>query len=193
MDPQTNPTGLGTQKPALTDDQIRAIKEQLNMASAKAFPGIFTEVMHGLKMHSPTAIFLFQGDVPAGTPPIMVNGSMSDDERMKRADSLVANGYAPLMLEALCWLGASHFETFSQWRKDGIKWYPPLYIDGQRQPRPGTPGGVALPGADHPGQGTVGPWPTTKPDGWVSIPDVVADVSRSGGGGGSSSSSAACG
>lgn len=157
----------------LTDDQVKAIKEQLNMASAKSFPGLFLETMHGLTIHSPTAIFLFQGDVPAGTPPVMVNASMSDTERGKRADSLVANGYAPLMLESLCWLGASHFETFSQWRKDGMKWYPPLYINGQRQPRPGTPGGVALPDANHSGQGTIGPWPADeKPEGWINIPDV---------------------
>jgi hypothetical protein len=159
-------------KPPLTDDQTRAIKEQLNLASAKAHPGPFLEIMHGMKIHSPTAIFLFQGDVPAGTPPVMVNGSMSDAERMKRADSLVANGYGHLMLESLCWLGASHFETFSQWRKDGMEYYPPKYLNGEQVPRPGTPGGVALPNASHGGQGTTGGWPASKPDGWISIPDV---------------------
>jgi hypothetical protein len=161
-------------KPALTDDQTKAIKQQLNLASAQALPGLFTEIMHGMKIHSQTAIFLFQGDVPPGTPPVMVNASMSDAERMKRADSLVANGYGHLMLEALCWLGADHFDTYSQWQKDAMQYYPPLYLNGEKVPRPGTPGGVALPGASHPGQGTVGPWPMKKPDGWISIPDVDA-------------------
>lgn len=158
---------------ALTDDQAKAIKQQLNLASAKSYPGIFTEIMHGMTIHSQTAIFLFQGDVPAGSPPVMVNASMSDTERMRRADELVTNGYAGIMLESLCWLGADHFETFSQWRKDGMNWYPPYYdASGAIIPRPGTPGGVALPNADHSGQGTVGQWPKSKPDGWINVPDV---------------------
>jgi hypothetical protein len=162
-----------TKPPALTDDQVAAIKQQLNLASAKSYPGIFTEIMHGMTIHSPTAIFLFQGDVPAGTPPVMVNASMSEAERLDRANSLLFNGYGGIMLESLCWNGADHFETFSQWRKDGMNWYPPMYdAAGQLIPRPGQPGGVSLPGADHPGQGTIGPWPDKKPDNWINIPDV---------------------
>lgn len=155
----------------LTPAQITAIQQKFDLASAKSYPGQFMELMTGLTPKSPTAIFLFTQEPDGST--IMSNATLSQAHREERADKFVAQGYGALMLYELCWRGSDHYEVFDQWSSDGIKWYPPRLLNGKVQPNLGQPGQYALPGADTPGIGLLGPYPTTQPDGWIRIPPVA--------------------
>jgi hypothetical protein len=159
----------------LTPAQIMVIQQKFDLASAtQAFPGLFTQVSSALVPPASEAIFLFTKEPDGST--IMANANISATARAIRCQALVAKGYAPLMLFGLCWLGYDHFQWYKEMRDAGITYYPPRFIEttqGLRlQPNLGEPGQFALPGAFHPGMGLLGPYPTTKPEEWISIPDV---------------------
>lgn len=160
--------------PPLTPAEIMVIQQKCNLASAKNFPGQFTEISSALKPPASGAIFLFTLEPDGST--ILANGNITAAEREKRCEALLKAGYAPLMLFDLCKMGEDHFQVYKQYRDGGMAYYPPWYIETSiglaAQPKPGQSGQFALPGASHPGMGQLGPWPTTKPEGWINIPDV---------------------
>ena len=163
--------------PPLTPAEIMVIQQKFDLASAtQAFPGLFTEVSSELVPPPSEAIFLFTKEPDGST--IMANGNLSATARAIRCQALVAKGYAPLMLFDLCWLGADHFQYYKELQDVDVGYYPPRFIETASgltlQPKLGQPGQFALPGDFHPGMGLLGPYPTTKPEGWISIPNVNA-------------------
>ena len=165
--------------PPLTPAQIAAIQQQCNLASVKSFPAVFYEIFSGLKPPaSETAVFLVEEEPDGST--ILTNATLPAADRATRANKLVTMDYSGIMLWDLCWLGYDHFQTFKTWRDQGITWYPPRYLKTAAwpglllQPALGEPGQYALPDDYHDGMGLLGPYPTTKPDGWITIPDVNA-------------------
>jgi hypothetical protein len=151
----------------LTVSQILAIQQQFNVASVKAFPPIFGQVDSGPK--NPSA--LFELEMVGGVLSLVNNLSAAD--RLQRANKLLIEGYGAIMLYQLCWLGYDHYQVYKEWSDDGITWYPPRYIDGVLQPALGEPGQYALPGAYSAGLGILGPYPTTKPTGWITVPPMA--------------------
>jgi hypothetical protein len=167
--------GTSPTPPPLTLAEVDVIQQKFDRASATmAFPGIFTEISGALVPPPSEAIFLFTLEPDGST--ILTNGNISATEREKRCQALVAKGYAPLMLFSLCWEGYDQFMWYKEMEDSGIGYYPPRFIETTAglalQPNLGQPGQYALPGAYHPGMGLLGPYPATKPDGWISIPPV---------------------
>jgi hypothetical protein len=155
----------------LTAAQVAAIQQQFNVASVRSYPPNFWETITGLISKSPTAIFQLLEE-PDGSLSLS-NSTLPQSSRLQRANSLLINGYQAIMLYDLCWLGYDHFETYNNWAQDGITWYPPRYINGTLQPALGDQGQYALPGAYSEGLGLLGPYPTTKPEGWITVPPVA--------------------
>jgi hypothetical protein len=173
--PPLQPGSVVAPPAPLTPAQIAVIQQKFDLASAtKAFPGLFTEVSSALVPPPSEAVFLFTSEPDGST--IFANGNISATVRQARCQSLVAKGYAPLMLFGLCWEGYDHFQWYKEMEDAGVGYYPPRFIESATglilQPNLGQPGQYALPGAYHPGMGLLGPYPTTKPEGWISIPDV---------------------
>lgn len=161
----------------LTAAQIAVIQQQFDLASVKSYPGKFYEIFSGLKPKASTTVIFLVEQEPDGST-ILTNSTMSDAERTANANRLVSLGYAGIMLFDLCWLGEDHFEVYKQYRDGGMAYYPPRYLLTETglvlQPKPGEPGQYALPNDYHADMGLLGPWPTTKPEGWINVPDVNA-------------------
>lgn len=165
---------MSTTPAPLTAAQLAVIQQKCNLASAKTFPGQFMQISSALKPPASEAIFLFTAEPDGST--ILANGNISVAERETRCEALLKAGYAPIMLFDLCKMGEDHFQVYKQYRDGGMAYYPPWCIETKTglvpQPKPGQPGQYALPNDFHPGMGLLGEWPTTKPDGWIDIPDV---------------------
>lgn len=145
------------------------IQQAFNVASVRSFPGDFVQDdTWPVPQKSTTALFELEN--VGGTVTLVNNLQQAD--RVARANRLLAEGYQSLMLYDLCWLGYDHYQTFMQWELANIPWYPARYINGKLQPNPGEPGQYALPGAFEEDAGLLGPYPTSKPDGWITVPPV---------------------
>ena len=153
---------------APTPEQIAVIRQKFNEASVKSYPGIFGQIDP-----AKNSAAIFELEAQEGVLNLVNNLSQADRET--RADKLIADGFAGLMLFELCWRGSDHYEVFGQWSSDAITWYPPRFLNGKLQPNLGESGQYALPNAysPSPALGLLGPYPTSLPEGWVKIPPMA--------------------
>jgi hypothetical protein len=151
----------------LTVSQILAIQQQFNVASVKSYPPSFAQIDSGPK--NPSALFELE---TVGGMLTLVN-NLAPADRLQRANKLLIEGYEAIMLYQLCWLGYDHYQVYKEWADDGITWYPPRYIEGVLQPALGEPHQYALPNAYSAGLGLLGPYPTSKPSGWITVPPMA--------------------
>lgn len=143
--------------PASTAQPVVNVQEAFNVAYVKSLP--------------PAVQKLFTLEEVGGV--LMLVNSLSQAERTALFKQLVADGYGDEMLALIENIGWDPYTVFSEWSQDGISWYPPAVLNGVVQPALGEPQQYALPNAYHEGMGLLGPYPTTKPTGWITIPPMA--------------------
>lgn len=104
-----------------------------------------------------------------GDEDMVINPFPDFSSRIAAFNKAVMDGYGDVLIYEVDAIGWDRYSVFCNWSQDGVGWVPPAYINGIPQLNLGQPGQYALPNAYQSGI-HLGPYPTTKPDGWITIP-----------------------
>ena len=130
-----------------------------------------TAYVHSLPLAVQEGLFKLEPDGEGGTQLVdKFNGVAAD--RVKVYDGLLAEGYGPAMIDEIMGRGWDPWDVMDQWSQDGIGYVPPAMLNGVRQGNLGTKGQYGLPQEYQPGI-NLGPYPKTKPEGWITIPPTA--------------------
>jgi hypothetical protein len=82
-------------------------------------------------------------------------------------EKLLNEGFAGFMITSIMAEQWDPYTLFLIQSKGGVTWMPPA-----DEPGLGEPGQFSLPSGNPQQEGSLGAFPTTKPDGWISLPPI---------------------
>jgi hypothetical protein len=157
-----------------------AVKSAFELAYAKTLPAAAYDLSPTVPgegapvFSSTTAVLQFELQLQDDGTNIYVRvNQLTQAEQTQRYFALIAAGYGPELLGQIEQAAWSIWGSFLVSAQANEPWQPPAYLDGAPTIPIGAKGGVALPGiAPIPGWNS-GPYPTTKPAGWLSNPTLA--------------------